>query len=229
MLWIVALLLLYLAGQALYSGFYFVRRSQLVKKDFVKDFELGDPKNTVLKMYLGGDSIAAGVGATSFNTSIGGRLAEYLAQNHRVIFVNKSKGGSRMADMLTAPRPVSKQDVIILIVSSNDLFHFTPLKKFEETVIQVFREYSDQTDKLIVVGPGRVDSSRALPFPLRFIYKIRRPKYASILEKETRRFSNIVYIMPEGPTGQGNTFSRDKFHPNDEGYEVWFQGIKTAL
>lgn len=227
MLIVVVLIIGYAIIQATYSSFYFRRAGILTKTEYTQDVKLGSKDKPTLRVFMSGDSIAAGVGASSFETSTPGRLANFLAKENNLIFINEAESGTRMADLLDLPAPKEKQDLIILVVSSNDLFHFTNLGDFERSTEEVLEKYSKLGKKLIIIGPGRVSTAPALPLPLRFFYKIKRPNYVAIIAEAASKHSNIVYIKPTPP--EKDTFASDKFHPNDEGHIVWFEGIKDAI
>ena len=219
--------IVYLVPQAAYSGYYLRKAGILTKTEYTQNLKLGDKGKPTLKVFMSGDSIAAGVGASSFETSTAGRLASFLAMKNKLTFINEAKSGTRMAELLNLPLPPEKQNLIILIVSSNDVFHFTNLNEFDESAKRVLEKYSKLTDKMILLGPGRVSTAPALPLPLRWVYKIREQKYADAMAKSAEKYSNIVYIKPGVP--QKGTFAPDKFHPNNEGHKVWFEAIKSAI
>lgn len=222
-----AMALIYVVVQAAYSGYYFKITGELTKTKYTQDVNLGGENEPILKVFMSGDSIAAGVGASSFETSTAGRLANFLARGNNLIFINEAKSGTKMADLLDLPAPKEKQDLIILIVSSNDLFSLTNLDDFERSTEKVLEKYSRLGKKLIIPEPGNVSAAPALPLPLRLIYKIQRPKYVAIMAQTTSKYPNIVYIKHGLP--KKGTFASDKFHPNDKGHKVWFEGIKDAI
>lgn len=230
---LLSLLIIYIISQAIYSLFYFRRAGAISKTSFAKELELGGKNKPALRLTVYGDSVGAGVGATSFDTSLAGRLANYLAVDHHVIFKNQSVSGSKMADLIDAPEPSQKQDLILLVISSNDLFRFNNLGEFEKATSKVAQKYSNLADKIIIVGPGRVFDSQAIPLPARPVYKIQGPKYAQIIAKEIQNFKNIKYVNPIDPPVDIKNYrgkpSFDRFHPSDDDYVFWFDITKTAL
>ena len=138
-----------------------------------------------------------------------------------------------MADMLSRKTHSERQDLIVLIVSSNDLFHVTNLKEFEKSTSEVLQKYAKLTDKLVIQGPGRVFDAPALPLPVRLFYKLQAPKYASVISAEAKKYKNVLHVNPINPpmdlTGYGHSNSPDKFHPDDEGYRFWFDMLKPNL
>ncbi|MEX0621876.1 MAG: SGNH/GDSL hydrolase family protein [Candidatus Woykebacteria bacterium] len=233
MLIIIGILALYLVLQIVYSGRFYIQSRNLVKTTYTQDVQLGNKSNRQLEIFIAGDSVATGVGASSFDTSVSGRVANYLAEENYVVLTNRAENGNRMADMLSTKPPEEKQDLVILIVSSNNLLNFTSLFSFEEETKEVLEKYAKLTDKLIIVGPGRVFEAAIIPFPVRLIHKIQAPKYAEIISKEAKKYSNVVHISPLAPPVNPSDYKKDTssdgLHPNDEGHRFWFDMIKSAL
>lgn len=231
---IVGLLIVVIILQIIYSGYYLNIGRRIAQNKFINKTELGDKTNPVVKLFISGDSVAVGVGASSFETSVAGRIGSFYAQKNYVQFENQAISGARMANLLKMPLPQEKQDVLILIISSNDLFYFTPLDQFKISSQKVIQRYLPLTDKLIIVGPGRVFDGQAVPIPLQLVYKARASEYENILKDLSAKDQKIVYLDPiRTPTDNKkygkNTNAEDKFHPNDAGYEYWFDLIKPAL
>jgi len=227
------LILIYVVSLIIVFGYYVKKGGKLSKTVYTENLKLGDNSNPEFKVFIGGDSIATGVGANSFEKSTAGRLANYLAKNNKVTLINEAENGAKMIDVLNGKGPQERQDLIILIVSSNDLLRLTNLKNFEDATKKVLEKYSKLADKLIIAGPGRVFHPSIIPIPLRFIYKLKAPEYASIIAEEARKYPNVVHISPLKPpvdfSKYEDVYSSDRFHPNDEGHRLWFDMIKTVL
>ena len=227
------LIIIYIVAQTVYTSSFFVKGRGLVKKEYTGEKILGDAEKPEFKILIDGDSVGAGVGAASFETSVAGRIALFYAKDHKIIFKNNSISGSTMSDLIDRKIPDTKQDLVVLIVSSNDLFHFKSVSGFEKNTEKALAKYSKITDRLIIVGPGRVFDAQAIPFFVRPIYKNAGSRYSSVLAEKSEKFTNVVYINPfETKLSRdkyGATLSRDGFHPNDSGYEFWFDMIKPFL
>ena len=230
---ILGILLLYVIAQSLYSGYFLLASKKLSTATFPKSLIVGDSKSPALKLFISGDSVAAGVGASTFEKSVSGRIAQYLAKDHTVLFQNEAVSGAAMSQLLTMPLPKEKQDVIILIISSNDLFRFSEINEFKRNTEKVLKRYSPQADTLILVGPGRVFDGEALPYFLRMYYKFKAPQYSQVLASFAREDPHVIYIDPTTADfykdSYGPTTAADKFHPNDEGHRLWFDLIRPAL
>ncbi|MBI2581485.1 hypothetical protein HYV85_06835 [Candidatus Woesearchaeota archaeon] len=218
-----AIIAAYSVAQLLFSAYFFLKSSQLTKQSFAGQTEHGNKTKPKLKLFLAGDSVAAGVGASSFNASIGGRIASALAKENHVIFTNAAKSGSRMVDMTDVPR--EKQDVMVLFIASNDLYHFTSLRKFENDTEAAVERYSKLADKVIIVGPADVAGATAIPLIMKSLYNLQWQKYAAIMRTAAAKHPNMAYVYPAEHKAKlrtyGHTEADDGFHPNDNGHRFW--------
>ena len=222
-----------LVVQAVYSGYYFLAASRMNKEKLVINGKFGDDKKPPFKLFISGDSIAVGVGASDFNTSLAGRIVDYLSKDKHVVFENAAISGARMQDLVNMSKPREKQDLIILIISSNDVFYLTNTVDFRAQTDEVIESYLKYSDKLVIVGPGRLFESGVLPVPVRTYYKYISPQYVKILKNAAERHKGTIYLNPTDKSvdvkGYGRTAAKDKFHPNDNGYKLWFDIINPVL
>ncbi len=224
----------YIILQYIYSNHYLKIGRKLAETKYQTTAVLGGKNNPPLKLFITGDSVGAGVGATSFETSLSGRTANYLAEKYLVNFRNESISGSKMGDLLNMPRPSEKQDLMVLVISSNDLFRLTNLDQFKKDTKSVIEMYQPLAKKIIILGPGRVFDAEAIPAPLRIIHKLMAPKYAAIISQEISQYQNIVQVdltkIPPSKAKYGKSISAsDQFHPDDIGHSFWFDSIKPQL
>lgn len=230
---VLVILFILLLCQLIYSAYYFRIASKLSATTYSRKTTLGDSGKPNFKLFIAGDSVGAGVGASSFENSVAGRFGNHFAKDNRVEFENISVSGNKVADVVAGGEPAEKQNLIILIVSSNNLFRFTDLAQFKIDAAKLFAKFSPQTDKVLLIGPGRIFDSSAIPLFLRPIYKVRGEKYAKILREEAGKFENVIYVNPfehqASAEHYGNTFATDKFHPNDSGHRFWFDLIREGL
>lgn len=223
----------YLIFQALYTGYFFVKSKSLVGATFAGEKNIGDSNNPKFNLFVDGDSVGAGVGASSFDTSVAGRVAAYYAKNNYVHIINNSLNGSKMSSLVDKKIPSENQNLTLLIISSNDLFHFTNLGEFKKSTEKVLDKYIKNTDKLIIIGPGRVFDTTSLPFFIKPLYRLQGAKYAKIIESVSKKYPNVIYVNPQNvavlQSQYGPTDAVDGFHPNDEGHRFWFDLIKPSL
>lgn len=226
---ILILLVAFLVFQLLYAGFFSLRAKDLLKKTYTGTYTLGEGNEMLI--YATGDSVGAGVGATSFENSVVGRVANFMSKNNKITLTNNSISGNKMKDII-GNSPTKKQDIIILIIGSNDLFRFTNFADFRKNTKKVLSEYSPKAKTLIVIGPGRIFDADAIPLFMKPVYFILSKQYANIMEEESKKINNVIYVNPIDTKVSGEygfTGASDHFHPNDEGHRFWFDLIKQKL
>ncbi|MBI2143270.1 hypothetical protein HYU20_02925 [Candidatus Woesearchaeota archaeon] len=227
-----AIIAAYSVAQLLFSGYHFFLKSpQLTKQSFAGQTEHGNKTKPELKLFLAGDSVAAGVGASSFSTSMGGRIASALARENHVSFTNAAKSGNRMADVAAVPR--EKQDIIVLFIASNDLYHFTNLRKFENDTEAAMERYSKLAGKVIIIGPADIAGATAIPLIMKPLYNLRWQKYAAIMKTAASKHKNVTYVYPAEHKAKlrtyGHTEAKDGFHPNDNGHRFWADLVLSKI
>lgn len=229
----ILIFLFYLILQLIYSTYYIRKANQLNKTVFTGDKILGQEGKPVFRLFVAGDSIGAGVGASSFEKSVVGRLGDYLSKNNKVYIENISVVGEKVQNLKNRKLPEQTQDLIVLIVSSNDLFHFTNLETFEKDTRQVLERYSKPTKKLVIIGPGNIAEPAAIPLILKPVYALQGQKYAAAIKRALSNCSDCSYVNPlEHPNNlgpYGPTYAADNFHPNDEGHRYWFDMIRSGI
>lgn len=227
----IALLIIYAVIQTAYSAYYFRKAGILSKKTYTGKREIKNRK-PLLKVYVAGDSIGAGVGASSYENSVFGKVYDYLSKEHSLIFENASVSGHKMADLLNL-NPPQNQDLVILIISSNNVFRITPLDQFEKDTKEVLKMYSKVGKKIIIVGPARLWEASAIPIPARIFYRLIVGNYINKITSVAKNYQNVVHLTPINPPinlpNLGYSLAGDKFHPNDKGHAYWFEMIKTKL
>jgi lysophospholipase L1-like esterase len=222
----------YILLQTLYTGFYWHRSREFITTVYTSDQKLGS--GPAYSMYVAGDSIATGVGASSFETSLVGRVATELARHHTVSVKNEAVNGLKIAQLAGLPDPESKPDLVFISISSNDLFNFKAPAKFALEARAVVARYSKQGKKVIIFGPGKVGSlGTPTPFIFKPLYYWYRLQYVRNWELATKGYDNVIYVDPSknyDPSGYGPvTHPADRFHLSDEGHRYWATQIITAM
>jgi len=224
--YLLLILVAYLVGQAIFTSYYFFVAKNLSKITETGNNILGDKNNPKLSLYVAGDSVAAGVGATSLQESVGYKIAKELSKKYYVNYTNTAVSGFKVKDVLDQKAP-TKKDIIVLIVSSNDLLHFTNIKMYEQQVQQMLEKYQKLGKQVIVLGPLRLDTATIIPLFLRPLYYFEGLKYLKVLELESAKFNNVRHTSPyyfKSKEPYGNIESKDRFHPNVDGHS-WYANM----
>lgn len=165
-----------------------------------------------------GDSLAQGIGASSPQASYAGRLQTHLGGPAVVPVLNLSRSGARIADVLRTQLPALAASgvrpvAVVCTVGSNDILHSFRLR----TVRRSFEELVDALPPDAVLATLPEQGSRVGALMNR---TIRRRASA-----EGRPVADVGRALT---TWRGRV-SGDAFHPNDEGYAVWFEAVRAVL
>lgn len=197
--------------------------------------ERGLGSGSPFRMFVAGDSAAAGFGASRFESSFAGRIARRLAERHDVTYRNVSVSGARMADLLNQTLPEERQDLIILSAGSNDLLHFTGTDDLERSTRRVLGRYLPKTRRLVLVGPGMIHEAGADPLVLRPLHRLWRDDYVEALRRAAAA-EGAEYVDPARGAGElsrseleATVSEVDHFHLSDEGHRWWALEIAETL
>lgn len=164
-----------------------------------------------------GDSLTQGVGASALDAGWVGQLAKRLADTHQDLkIINLSATGARVGDVLRQQVPVleligvSPDDLVTLMVGSNDLFGSRARR---DMLPETFHELIDRLPVGSVVA--------TLPHASRSATQVNDDIEAAA------NAGRIVMadLRVTAPTSWRGRRADDFFHPNDAGYAA----IATAL
>ena len=189
--------------------------------------------NTSVTLLVLGDSTAVGVGASTPEESVPGRLAAHVGATY---VENHAVSGSLVNDV---PPQIEKAALpryrmILLQIGANDMVRFHDADKTARRLGDVL-ENLPPADSVIVISAGDLGTARIFPPPLRPLYTRVNLKYhmafSSIAEER-----GVTYIdLSKGPGKElfekepERYFAPDRFHLSSAGYGLWFDAIKEAL
>ena len=149
-----------------------------------------------------GDSLAAGIGATSGNDIVG-HLERDLGQT----VINLGVSGDTTADGLARMDRLLATDprVVVILLGGNDALKKVPIKTVFQNLEEIVKTLTDRGIGVVLVGePGGLSS------------KSYEKEYEKIAKKyRTFYVSNIL----SGLIGRAEYMS-DAIHPNDRGYAL---------
>ena len=221
--YVLLIFFVYVIAQTIFSLYHYIKGKNLSKITYTGILRIGNKNNPNFKLYVSGDSVAAGVGASSLHKSTAFRIAKAISKKKYVILTNRGVSGFKINDLVFQKLPIF-QDLIVLIISSNDLFHFTNINKFKIQARKLINNYQKLAKKVIILGPLRVDTATAIPLFFRPIYFYKGFKYLNILKKISSKYKNVVHTSSyylKSKKQYGNIEGKDRFHPNDEGHRMY--------
>ncbi|WP_433531523.1 SGNH/GDSL hydrolase family protein [Micromonospora sp. CA-263727] len=192
-----------------------------------------------LRLVLLGDSSALGVGVDRLADTIGGQLAELLAEGpagRQVHLSSVGVSGSRSTDLATqvARALLGEQpDVAVILVGANDA---TSLRRPADAAAYLGAAVHRlrQAGVEVVVGTcPDLGAVRAIAPPLRQVVgwvgrRVGRAQTGAVLAAG----GTVVDLDTEtGPVfrADAGTFCHDGFHPSADGYRVWAHALLPAV
>ncbi len=175
-----------------------------------------------------GDSTGAGVGAVDggYVSRLFKRLQEQRPGSQ---LANLCVSGATTADILRGQldNGVSKNpDLVTVGIGINDIGHGIRLEQFGQNYERILSTLKEKTDAHIVIANlPDVSGAPMIPSSMRNQYRQQIVTYNQRLEEIANRHGVTVFdiysITTRELASHPEYFSRDGFHPSDEGYELW--------
>ncbi|MCW2928456.1 MAG: hydrolase family protein [Thermoleophilia bacterium] len=205
---------------------------------FDVDVRVGtDRPGPTLELVVLGDSLVAGVGATSAARSLVGRIASRASEDlgqpvHAVGFGVSGAVTREVIDEQLEQVP-DGVDAIVIEVGSNDVTHRTPSGAFRRDAERLLRE-ATALAPVVVLGSAGELRSPLFQQPLRAIIT-RRATQLREIQREVAAdvdvpFMNVVEeVSPAYNDARPRSSSSDRFHPSDLGYDIWARPLAERL
>ena len=214
--------LIYLGRKAVVFGEKTVKASQT-------------PDRVDLKILIVGDSTAVGVGAQNPRQSLVGRLAADLPQ---ALINNSAINGlntKALSNILTSIPPNS-YDYIIIHTGGIDTISCLPLATTENFLELILRQSKRVARKQIfLVSVNNTGLVPFFPFPLNLLFTYRSRAISKIAAQLCFKYQCVhIPLFLERKDDElakhpKKYISSDLIHPNDEGYGIWYERIKSVL
>jgi lysophospholipase L1-like esterase len=222
---ILILLLLYIF---LSLGIFWYKSSHLPNLPVPDQSEKILGSGPALKYIAAGDSTAAGVGASSLQTTYTYQVAQALAKNHTVDYKNIGVPGAKTADVLASQISqiiAFKPDVVTISIGPNDATHLLPESEILNNYKNIISQLEAQTTATIYITDiANFKSASLLPWFYIWLLDFR----SGYINKQILALgNNRVKIIDIYSFGWSNypdlskTVTADHFHPNDLGYQNW--------
>ncbi|MFA5124929.1 MAG: SGNH/GDSL hydrolase family protein [Patescibacteria group bacterium] len=190
-----------------------------------------------------GDSLTAGVGATSAAASLPGALAQKIsvALGVQVIVNNLGVPGATSFDILTGQVIDAGQmqpQMITLFIGTNDMHNFVPREKFKSNLEAVVRSLQQTTQAQIYLINLPYLGARDLVLPpYNWYFELELKEYNAVIAEVARESGvklidlHTISVKPFS-ADQGavsGVYSQDRFHPSDKGYALWADLIYDVI
>lgn len=196
------------------------------------------PTTTKITYVALGDSLTAGVGATSEQTSYPYIIARLMAQDRKtgVTVVNLGEPGASSIDVLKRQAPqvaALHPDVVTLVIGINDMFNKVPAEVFEKNIISIVDSLASTTKYINIINIPYIGNTKTFLPPYRYYFDWQIRGYNNLLNNALidKHIPIIdLYTLTHEQAFTSNTYySADGFHPSDESYKSWGKIIYDNL
>ncbi len=182
-----------------------------------------------------GDSTAVGVGAQNPRQSLVGRLAADLP---RTLINNSAINGLNTKALRTiiASTPSNSYDYVIIHTGGIDTISCTPLATTEKYLDLILQESKRVAKKeIFLISVNNTGLVPFFPSPINFLFTHRSRAISRIAGRLCSKYqcTHIPLFSERNDdelvTNPKKYISSDLIHPNDEGYGIWYNKIKSVL
>jgi lysophospholipase L1-like esterase len=198
---------------------------------------LGKAGAAPLRIVLLGDASALGVGVETVGDTVGGRLAELLADaGVRVALSSVAVSGARCGDLATQVARAQlgeRADVAVILVGTHDAIHLVRPSEAATALATAVRRLRDAGTAVVVGTCPDLAAVRAIAPPLRQVvgWLGRRIGRAQAAAAQAAGASVVDLAAQVGPVFRADPgmLCRDAFHPSADGYRVMAYALFPAV
>lgn len=185
-----------------------------------------------LKLLVLGDSAAAGVGVSTQDEALTGRLVEHLAEHFEVKWTLAAKTGFTTGKTLKMleQMPAQAFDAVVTSLGVNDTTGLSSVKTFlqrQEQLVEVLNQ-KFSARHICLSGLPPVGKFPALPQPLRWALGWR----AQLLDVRLQHWAasrNDCYYLKSDYTLDPVHIASDGFHPGAGVYRFWAEAVAAQI
>ena len=182
-----------------------------------------------------GDSIVAGVGATTTAESLPALLAEALAKklDRQVSWNAIGQSGAASERILTelVPQlPEAPADVIFISAGVNDVTGLKSTRHWRRQLSALWDALHNHSPDavLLIAGLPPMHLFPLLPQPLRAVIGMRARTFDAIAAELAAQREYCLFVPTRFDPGAGK-FSEDGYHPSADSYRVWAEALADLI
>ena len=178
----------------------------------------------ILRLLIGGDSAAAGVGASHQDHALLGQLVAALQDQHSIRWRLEARSGATTQSTLMHLKKITPEtvDVATTSLGVNDVTSGVGLNRWlseQNELRQLLRERFGAR-LIVVAGLPPVHLFAGLPQPLRWHLGLRAKQFDAALARQVSKESDCRFI-PLNVTDDVSAMAEDGFHPGPLIYSLW--------
>jgi lysophospholipase L1-like esterase len=189
-----------------------------------------------MRLRLLGDSIAAGVGSTRREDTLGPLLAARLrAAGHHVDLKVHAVPGARSADLKAQVRTAiaGGVDLAVIVIGANDLTRFVPAHVGAQQLHDAVADLRGAGAQVVVSTAPDLSVVAHVPPALRAVVSTVSRDYAQAQLQAVIRAGGVVAHVERAVSARFAAdpalFAADRFHPSAAGYRVIAEALAPAV
>jgi lysophospholipase L1-like esterase len=174
-----------------------------------------------------GDSIIAGVGATTLAKALVGQTAEKLSRLCNCSITWKTLGrigavSKQVIEQLVPQLPEKRPDVLVVSAGVNDITSLSSVAKWRQHLSSLLEALGSYAPDAIIAVAGipPLRGFPVLPQPMRALFGIRGKTFDKVARDVIAQHENAIHV-PLDFDPEPQMFSADGFHPSEESYRVF--------
>jgi lysophospholipase L1-like esterase len=186
----------------------------------------------LLRLLIAGDSSAAGVGASTQDQALSGRLAQALADlepDWRLV----ARTGATTAALLAHLRalPSVPTDVAVLALGVNDVTRPVPLARWLDAQAALIGHLTGDLGarRVVLTGVPPMGAFPALPRPLRGVLGARAARFDAALAELAARTPAARHLAFDPALLDPGLMASDGYHPGPVLYARWADALARAI
>ncbi|HUQ61997.1 SGNH/GDSL hydrolase family protein [Lentzea sp.] len=189
-----------------------------------------------MRLCLLGDSIAAGVGSTRREDTLGPLLADRLRKaGHQVDLKVHAVSGARSADLRAQVRSAvaSGVDIAVVVIGANDLTRFVPAHIGAQQLHDAVADLRRAGAEVVVATAPDLSIVTHVPPALREVVSAVSREYAQVQQQAVIKAGGVVAHVERAVTprfaADPSLFAADRFHPSAAGYREIAAALGPAV